>query len=72
MTVEKEEEFRWAYSICRIDLKDSPPLQYFDRMATAKAAMAILEDLYPDIPLGVFVRGDQLYMGHPEIHENVH
>jgi len=72
MTPEEQDAFEWSYSLCRIDVAGAPPIQFFQRVAHAKVAMQLLHEAYPDIPLGIFVRGDQLYLGHPEIHESVH
>lgn len=72
MTNQEEEEFRWAYSLVRTDIPEAQPLQFFDRVATARAAAKELAKQYPELTFGVFARGDQLYMGDPAIHENVH
>jgi len=66
------EEFRWAYSVARIDLPGAPILQYFDRLCYAKTALVLLEAAYPEIPFQIFVQGDQQYLGDPANHENVH
>jgi hypothetical protein len=72
MTPEEQETFEWAYSICRTDQRDALPVQFFQRVAHAKSYLLELEKVYPDIPFGIFARGDRLYLGHPEIHENIH
>jgi hypothetical protein len=72
MTPEQQEEFRWAYSISRVDIPNAAPIQFFDRVSTAKEYLNLLQDTYPGIPFGIFARGDQLYLGYPEIHENIH
>ena len=72
MTPEQQEEFRWAYSINRTDMVGAPPIQFFDRVASAKSALLVLQNAYPEISFGIFVRGDQLYLGHPEVHELIH
>ena len=66
------EEFRWAYAIAREDLPDAPLLQYFERLSHAKAALEVLRLAYPEIPLRIYVQGDQQYIGDPANHENVH
>ena len=67
-----EEEFRWAYSIARTDILNAPPIEYFERVVYAKEALKDLQARYPDIPFGIFARGDQLFQGIPEIHEFLH
>ena len=66
------EEFEWPYSVCRTDIAGAPPIQYFMRIADAKEFMNALSNQYPELPLSVFVRGDQAYYGNPAIHENTH
>lgn len=66
------EEFRWAYGIAREDMPGAPILQYFDRLKAAREALVILQSAYPDIPLQIYVQGDQQYIGDPANHENVH
>lgn len=69
------EEFRWAYAIAREDLPGAPLLQYFDRLfgpTGAKEGLRILKEAYPEIPLRIYVQGDQQYIGDPANHENVH
>lgn len=72
MTLDQAEEFRWAYSVARVDIPNAPPIQLFDRIDKAKLFLAHVGEAYPEIPFGVFARGDQLYMGHPEFHETTH
>jgi hypothetical protein len=66
-----EDEFRWAYAIMRSDSLDPVVLQYFDRIQTAQAELEKLKAIYPDIPFGIYVQGDQLYVPN-SAHEKVH
>lgn len=66
------EELQWTYCITRMDDPNTTPLQFFDRLHTAKAALLQLEESYPGVPLAIFVRGDQIYYGAPTAEEIVH
>ena len=72
MTEQEQEQFVWAYQLVRIDIPDAPPIQYFTRLADARRVAAEMRAAYPEIPLQVFHRGDQLWMGDPAIHEQLH
>jgi hypothetical protein len=66
-----QEDFRWAYAIIRDDDVHHTVLQYFDRLHLAKEELKRLKEHYPDIPFGIYIPGDQLYI--PEsAHEQVH
>lgn len=66
-----DDTFRWAYAIMRGDEPDAIPLQYFDRIQTAKEELKKLQEAYPDIPFSIYVQGDQLYVPQ-SADENVH
>jgi hypothetical protein len=66
-----EDAFRWAYAIMREDGPELIPLQYFDRVQTAKEELEKLREAYPEIPFGIYIQGDQLYVPQSS-HENVH
>lgn len=67
-----DEVFEWSYSVCRLDTAGAQPLQYFQRIKEAKAFKEQMEKEYPEIPLDVFVRGDQAYYGNEAAHEQIH
>lgn len=73
MTPEEIEAFEWSYCISRCDVIDAPPIQFFSRVIHAKEVLKQLQTEYPDIPFGIFARGDRLYIPMaPEIHEFLH
>ena len=72
MTEIETEQFVWAYQLVRTDIQDAPPIQYFIRLADARRVAKEMSAAYPEIPLQIFHRGDQLWLGNPAIHELVH
>jgi len=70
-----DEDFRWAFSISRIDVEGAPILQYFDRLNGphgAKQALELLKTAYPEIPFQIFFCGDYLFAGDPANYQTVH
>jgi len=69
--MDSDDSFRWAYAIARSDAIDAPVLQYFDRLHHAREVLKILQEAYPDIPLTIFIPGDQMYIpisAHDRVH----
>jgi hypothetical protein len=72
MTEQEAEDFQWTYCIAPVGEPNAKPLDKFMRLADATEALPELSAQYPSIELSIFVKGDQVYYGAPQIHNQTH